>query len=252
MLLPAFLFALLVSNAGLAQTDVGIAELRRQFGNPPDSSRIMMRWWWFGPAATKPEITREMEQMKAAGIGGVEIANLYPLALDDPKTGFHNTPFLSDEHLDALRWANDEGHRLGLRVDITLCSGWPFGGPHIPVTEAAGKLRVEAVAVAAEATQAEAPFIDQGEELIAAFVLPDSELPSANEKEIKGVQPVGPPVNGWYTVHATHDAQTLLVFISSRTGMMVKRPSVGGAGFVLDHYDRAAIENHLHAVGSAR
>ncbi len=31
--------------------------------------------------------------------------------------------------------------------------------------------------------------------------------------------------------------------------MMVKRPSVGAAGFVLDHYDRAATENHLHAVG---
>jgi hypothetical protein len=31
--------------------------------------------------------------------------------------------------------------------------------------------------------------------------------------------------------------------------MMVKRPSVGAAGFVLDHYDRAATEAHLHAVG---
>jgi len=48
----------------------------------------MMRWWWFGPGVTKPEIKRELEQMKAAGIGGVEIATLYPLALDDPQTGF--------------------------------------------------------------------------------------------------------------------------------------------------------------------
>ena len=31
--------------------------------------------------------------------------------------------------------------------------------------------------------------------------------------------------------------------------MMVKRPSAGAAGFVLDHYDSAAIQNHLHAVG---
>src|SRR5579863_2567345 len=132
-----------------AQAGSSLADLHRPFANPPDSSRIMMRWWWFGPAATKPEITRELEQMKAAGIGGVEIANLYPLALDDPSTGFHNTPYLSDEHLEALRWANGEGRRLGIRIDITLCSGWPFGGPHIPVTEAAGKLRVQAVPVAA-------------------------------------------------------------------------------------------------------
>ncbi len=108
---------------------------------PPDDSRIMMRWWWFGPAATKPELTRELEQMKAAGIGGVEIANLYPLALDDPLTGFHNTPYLSAEHLESLRFAAEEARRLGLRVDVTLGSGWPFGGPEIPVTEAAGKLQ---------------------------------------------------------------------------------------------------------------
>ena len=31
--------------------------------------------------------------------------------------------------------------------------------------------------------------------------------------------------------------------------MMVKRPAVGAEGFVLDHYDRAAIDNHLKFVG---
>ncbi len=124
------------------QAAAGIAELHRSFAAPPASSRIMMRWWWFGPAAQKPEITRELEQMKAAGIGGVEIANLYPLELDDPATGFHNTSFLSKEHLAALSFAAQEAHRLGLRVDITLGSGWPFGGPHIPVTQSAGKLRI--------------------------------------------------------------------------------------------------------------
>src|ERR1700691_4628943 len=136
----------------IAQTDAGIDELHRSFQNPPDSSRIMVRWWWFGPAATKPELTRELEQMKAAGIGGVEIANLYALALDDPSTGFQNTPFLSDEHLDALRFAVKEARRLGLRVDITIGSGWPWGGPHIPVTEAAGKLGVKCATVERDGT----------------------------------------------------------------------------------------------------
>src|SRR5258708_5989603 len=90
-----------------AQTDESIALLEKSFQDPPDDCRIMMRWWWFGPAATKPELQRELEQMKAEGIGGVEIATLYPLALDDPpsdqKNGFHNQPFLSDEHTDAIR-----------------------------------------------------------------------------------------------------------------------------------------------------
>ena len=81
----------------LAQADPSLAQLTESFAHPPDDSRIMMRWWWFGPGVTKPEIQHELEQMKAAGIGGVEIAVLYPLALDDSQTGFHNLPYLSDE-----------------------------------------------------------------------------------------------------------------------------------------------------------
>ncbi len=232
-----------------AQPAATPADLHREFAHPPDSSRIMMRWWWFGPAATQPEITRELEQMKSAGIGGVEVANLYPLALDDPASGFHNTPYLSPEHLEALRWANEEARRLGLRIDITLCSGWPYGGPHIPVTEAAGKLRVETIPVAAGETNVQEPFIDQGEELISAFLVPGSSTPKAFAPTSETAQPVDPPVSGWYTLTADSQPRTLLVFVSSRTGMMVKRPSVGAEGFVLDHYDRAALETHLRFVG---
>jgi hypothetical protein len=40
-----------------------------------------------------------------------------------------------------------------------------------------------------------------------------------------------------------------LFFISSRSGMMVKRAAVGAEGFVLNHYDRAAVDHYLRAVG---
>ena len=33
----------------------------------------MMRWWWFGPAVTEPELEREMRLMKEGGIGGFEV-----------------------------------------------------------------------------------------------------------------------------------------------------------------------------------
>jgi len=171
----------------VAQPEASLAELHRSFANPPDSSRIMVRWWWFGPAATRPELTRELEQMRAAGIGGVEIANLYPLALDDPSTGFHNTAFLSPDHLEALHFAVQEARRMGLRVDVTLGSGWPLGGPHIPVTEAAGKLRVESLAVAPGATSAQAPFADEGEERITAFLVPGSASAQAVAQAVPAV-----------------------------------------------------------------
>src|SRR6185503_16157437 len=150
--------------------DVSTKGLHEAFAHPPDDSRIMVRWWWFGPSATREELTRELEQMKSSGIGGVEIATLYPLALDDPKTGFHNYSFVSDEHIENLRFVAEEARRLGLRVDVTLGSGWPFGGAHIPVTEGAGELRVESDPVAGGESSIAVPSLESGEKLIVAFV----------------------------------------------------------------------------------
>ena len=205
-----------------------------------------MRWWWFGPSATNPELERELKQMKSAGIGGVEIATLYPLALDDPVRGFHNYDFVSDEHLDHLRFAAGEARRLGLRMDVTLGSGWPFGGPHIPVSQAAGALRVESVALAAGADSVAVPPLEAGEKVMAVFIAPLS----GSNPDLKQAKALPTPSGARLEVPGQAESErSVLFFISSRTGMMVKRPSAGAAGFVLDHYDRAAIENHLHAVG---
>jgi hypothetical protein len=229
-----------------AQKDEQLTLLEKSFANPPDDCRIMMRWWWFGPGVTKSELQRELEQMKAEGIGGVEIATLYPLALDDPKTGFHNQPFLSEEHLDAIRFAAATARKLGLRVDITLGSGWPFGGPHIPVTQAAGQLRVETIPIRPGTDSVAVPDISTGEQLLAAFLAPVRE----GRISLREAKQVSSIVNGRLRITPPVEiANDVIFFISSRTGMMVKRPAVGAEGFVLDHYDRNAIETHLHAVG---
>src|SRR6478752_1117466 len=73
-----------------AQAGPAIQQLHQSFAHPPLDSRILMRWWWFGPGVTKDEVKRELEQMRDAGIGGVEIATLYPLQLDDQAGGFRN------------------------------------------------------------------------------------------------------------------------------------------------------------------
>src|SRR5262249_30907527 len=65
-------------TAGLRQID----RLQHDFQMPPDDARIMVRWWWFGPAVTKEGIERELRTMKAGGIGGVEVQPTYPLAVD--------------------------------------------------------------------------------------------------------------------------------------------------------------------------
>jgi hypothetical protein len=215
-----------------------LAALKEAFLHPPDDARIMMRWWWFGAAVEKPELEREMRAMKAGGIGGFEVQPVYPLTFDDPAAGLVNHPYLSKEFLDALKFTGEKARELGLRMDLTLCSGWPYGGPHIPITQAAAKLRVDRVSVPANGTEVKAPKIGPGEKLFAAFV--GSGENYAQVQEISG-DPIRVP--------ADSSERTALLFISSRTRMMVKRPAVGAEGFVLDHYDRAAIENHLQFVG---
>src|SRR5450631_2889971 len=152
--------------AASAAPSVSLQVLRENFANPPASARPMVRWWWFGAAVEKPEILRELQQMKADGIGGAELAFVYPEVLDDPSKGLANLPFLSPAMLDAVNYAQAQGRQLGLRIDVTLCSGWPYGGPAITPQEAAGRLRTVEVAVPPNATSVAAPQLAEGESLI--------------------------------------------------------------------------------------
>ena len=65
----------------------------------------MVRRRWFGAAVEKPEILHELQQMKADGIGGAELAFVYPEVLDDPTKNLKNFPFLSPAMLDAVHYA---------------------------------------------------------------------------------------------------------------------------------------------------
>src|SRR5581483_2219689 len=109
-------------------------------------------------------------RMKEGGIGGFEVQPVYPLALDDPQHGFENHPYLSDEFLDALRFASDRAKELGLRMDLTLGSGWPYGGPAVPITEAASSVRIVRTKIDGQSESIPVPSLMAGETLIAAFV----------------------------------------------------------------------------------
>src|ERR1700756_3798400 len=82
--------ALLFYWTGPVRAQEASEALHEGFLHPPDDARPMMRWWWFGPAVTKPELQKELETMKTAGIGGGEIQPVYPLELDDAAEGVRN------------------------------------------------------------------------------------------------------------------------------------------------------------------
>jgi hypothetical protein len=152
----------------------GVAEdLREGFMNPPADARPMMRWWWFGPAVTKPELKKELETMAGAGIGGVEIQPVYPLMIDDASKGIKNLQYMSPEFLDDVGYANETARALGLRVDITLGSGWPYGGPKTTLALAAGRLKIAAVPV--NGGSITPPVLAEGDRFIAAFVVAGTE-----------------------------------------------------------------------------
>jgi hypothetical protein len=84
-------------------------------------------WWQMGSAADPENITRQLEQYKEAGLGGVHIIPIYGAK------GYEDRyiDYLSPKWLEMLDYTVREGRRLDLGVDMTLGTGWCFGGPTI-------------------------------------------------------------------------------------------------------------------------
>jgi hypothetical protein len=232
-----------------ASPSSNLRTLAATFKSPPNDTRPMIRWWWFGPAVTKPELARELEQMKQGGFGGFEIQPVYPLALDDPQTGFHNFPFLSPEFLDDVRFVNEQARTLGLRANLTLGSGWPYGGPHTPVTEASCELRLVTAPLSASTDSVAVPFLENGESLVAVFdASADWQTNAAEPQPRMLTLPAAGARRMLLSAGTPRDGRVLLWFISSRTGQQVKRAGLDAEGFVLDHFSHQAVADHLKNV----
>jgi hypothetical protein len=208
-------------------------QLQALFSQPPDDSRPMVRWWWFGPAVTKPGLQQQIETMKANGFGGFEVQPTYPVALDNEIPGLVNIKFLSPEFLDDLGFVAQKAKDLGMRMDLTLGSGWPYGGATIDVDSGAGRLRTQKISVSAGQKDLK-PELRTGDEIMAAF--------GDDGKEI-------PLEDGGASIPATQPSPaSVTFFVASHTGMKVKRPAFGAEGFVVDHQSAAAVKKFLDTI----
>jgi hypothetical protein len=222
-----------------------VVELQRLFAKPPDDSRILMRWWWFGPSVTSAELEAEMRRMREGGIGGFELAVVYPMALDDPTRGIRNERYLSPEFLEKVAFTSRKARELGLRMDVTIGSGWSYGGPYITPDLASTRLRSDRREITPARTSVARPVPYEGDQLIAAFVGRGSagevDPTTFRELDVSGAAPIPlPPGDG---------PRLVVLYFSGQTGQVVKRAAVGAEGYVLDHYQRAAIEKHLREAG---
>ncbi|OJV18692.1 MAG: glycoside hydrolase [Dyadobacter sp. 50-39] len=102
------------------------------------TSRPWTYWWWMGSAVTKQDITAQLEYFSKSGLGGVHIIPIYGVK------GYENAaiPFLGTQWLEVMQHTVREGKRLGLGVDMTTGTGWPFGGPNVNPAMAAQSMTV--------------------------------------------------------------------------------------------------------------
>ena len=121
----SFIIYHLSFNIALAQT----------WPTPRPEARAGTRWWWLGSAVDKENLEWNLSEYARAGIGAVEITPLYGVKGNDK----NNIPFLSPEWMQALKTVQDIAKPLGIEVDMNCGTGWPFGGPHISLDQAACK-----------------------------------------------------------------------------------------------------------------
>lgn len=103
-----------------------IDKIKSDFEIPKDDNTIWCYWYWLGDDISKEGITKDLEAMKKAGIGGAFIGNINP----DEKDG--NVPILSEDWWGHMVHAVNEGKRIGVDIGAFNCPGWSqSGGPWV-------------------------------------------------------------------------------------------------------------------------
>ncbi|MDR1497822.1 MAG: hypothetical protein LBS59_05345 [Puniceicoccales bacterium] len=123
-------------NIHAQETAETLHSLARKFNAPSDEYRPFVWWHWMGSNFSKYGITKDLEAMKNAGIGGATIFNLAS-AVQETHAPTKNNPwphqtYRSPEYWDALRFTAAEAKRLGLKLGIQNSPGYATsGGPWI-------------------------------------------------------------------------------------------------------------------------
>ena len=201
------------------------------------TARPWARWWWLGSAVDEKGLTAQLEQLSAAGFGGVEICPIYGVQGEEAR----DVAFLSPRFVALVAHASSEARRLGMAVDFTTGTGWPFGGPAVRGEDAAQSLVVRRAKIAGGS--ALAPDAFGAGRAVAALAVPEAgdAVDLTGRLDADGRLSWSAPAGAW-TVYAG-----LLV----PTGQKVKRAAPGGEGLVLDPYSPEALSRYLAGFDAA-
>ncbi len=103
----------------------------------PEPTQTMKPWvynWWMGSAVDKAGLEHQCRELADKGFGGFHVIPIY-----GAKGGYEKNwkPLLSPQWIEAWNLAAGLASYNGLGIDLTMGSGWCFGGPWIDKEHAA-------------------------------------------------------------------------------------------------------------------
>ena len=203
--------------------------------SPTSQNRPWTRWWWLGSGVDDTNIARLLTQFRDAGLGGVEICPIYGAK------GYESRfiPYLSPSWVDRFSFTVAKARSLGMGVDLTTGTGWPFGGPWVSDEDASSSL-VLTQQVLGPGDSLKAPS-GKGP-LVAASAVDPTGMTTSLTASIRDGRLTWTAPKGTWTV-----------FLAQRKGPIqkVKRSAPGGEGNVLDPLSEKAMEHYLARYESA-
>ena len=240
-----FLFTILVWIRSFA-----CAREQASWPTPNPEARPGTRWTWLGSSFNEQDIRWNMEQYARAGIGTMEITPLYGVVGNEVT----ERSFLSPSWMEALRFIEEEGQKDGIQIDMNSGTGWPFGGPHVSIDDAAAKVVwFDTLVCGRDCHHLDVSVRDKNEQPFARLSRVMAYATTGEKKEVRDLTKY---VNGnILTAEKAHLSDTqdyrLIALYCSRTRQQVKRAAPGGEGLVIDHFDKGAVSRYLERFDKA-
>ena len=204
------------------------------------------RWWWLGSAVDQENLKWNLAEYGKHGIGAVEITPIY--GVQDNQA--NNISYLSDEWMAMLRYTTEQANRNGIEVDMATGTGWPFGGPWVPLEESACKvLFVDTTLIGKkiERLELQVPEKDRKYSRLQKVMAYTRTGAYDVTSEVKDGQLTWTAPKGQLN---EDELRVIAVFV--RYGVMkVKRAAPGGEGLVVDHFDKQSVANYLKHIEEA-
>lgn len=236
---------------------VSIDELTDEFVNPPVASRPGAFWCWLNGDVTKASITKDLEEMKAKGMGRAEIWDVGIMNNVDDAFGV-GPKFLGDESVEFIRYAMSEGKRLGIRIGMVASSGWNAGGSWVTPDWASKALYSSEIKISGPRTfSGPLPFPELPENCpknvngspvffkeIAVLAMPNH--PDKKIKDLSEVLILNEHFDGKILEWEVPEGNwTILRFVCSNTGQQLIVSSPNSNGLFIDYFDPEATKRHL-------